>query len=127
MWTLPWPPTLTNRMYRVSRAHVHMAPEARDWKMAAALVVKANRDGLDLGERNRLALTILAHPPKGFHGDTDGLIKLTMDALFLGLGINDYWVAELHTFRGPTCVEPHIDVILEPCRWRSLDEVRTNA
>lgn len=124
-WTLPWPPTTTNNLYvNIPGRGRALDADARDWKMAAAIKIRSESRGVYFAPRTRLALALYLSPPKGSHSDTSNCIKLAEDAVFLGLNSNDYWVVEVHAYRGAPCEQAHIDVVLEPARWRSLDEVR---
>ena len=120
-WTLPWPDVQTNRLWRLGGGRVYLNPKAiawRDWAIA-----EIRRSGYQL-PKGRLALSIYEYPPAGWHGDTDGIVKLTQDSIFDALGGNDYWVAEVHAYRGAPCATPRIEAVLESVRWRTIDEVK---
>lgn len=125
-FALPWPPVQSNRLYRVGRGRIHIQPVANDYKVGSGLVVKSQAliQTVKVVVGKPLKLTVYQYPPRGWHGDTDNGLKLVIDALALGLGINDYWITELHTYRGAPTDKPHVDLLLEYVEWTTLDEVR---
>lgn len=125
-WRLPWPTVTTNHLWRHTARGVMLNPKARLWKDLAIIAVRDSGQELPTGD---LAALILASPPKGWRGDADNLAKMILDSVFAAFGADDRAVADVRICRGP-CVpkkQAHIVVILEPCRWQTLDEVTTDA
>ena len=124
-WEFPWPPTATNRMYRVGRqGHIHIDEKALLWKNAVKAMVHLSRVEVPKGQH--LSLWIFQYPPPGWKGDTDGMFKLIQDAVFLGLDANDYWVSENHNYRGAPCgtiQEAKVVVRLGLAEWKEIGEV----
>lgn len=111
-FTLPWPPVSTNHAYSgLASGRLRKTKSAASWQAGVALIVAAS--GVRFPRGKLLALTVWQYPPPGWKGDVDGIVKLCMDAIFAGLGLNDYWVSELHVYRGAPGPEPRVVVTLE--------------
>ncbi len=92
--TLPWPTGVsTNHLYQRNRyGGVRLSARARAWKEAAILAVRQAGGTLPDGP---LLLQMCVYPPDGRRRDLDNLIKLTQDAVFAALGIDDSRVSHL--------------------------------
>ena len=110
-WRLPWPTTTTNHAYAgVGSGRLRKTANAASWQFGAMAIVRTAR--VAVPKQTRLMMTVWQHPPKGWHGDTDGMHKLIQDAVCQGLGINDYWISEIHMYREQPVDEPCVLVRL---------------
>jgi Holliday junction resolvase RusA-like endonuclease len=87
------PPT-TNASYKTGQGRFYMTAEAKAWKLATSLLVKAARlaDWRDVKE---LLVIVTFHMTRPAQRDVDGMVKLLLDAVADGLGFNDKRVASL--------------------------------
>ncbi len=121
--TLPWPPVTTNHAYQgLGNGRLRKTANAASWQAGVALIVAAS--GVRFPRAKLLSLTVWQYPPAGWKGDADAFWKIAKDAIFHGLGLNDYWVAEEHNYRGAPCADPRIVAVIELAKWQTIDEVR---
>jgi Holliday junction resolvase RusA-like endonuclease len=97
--TLPWPPS-TNRSHEHVRGRVILRESTRRYREDATAAIY---DQLGIPPQIARPVRIVAtfHPPKGYRGDLDNLIKQTLDALECG-GVlaNDKHVVAISASKG---------------------------
>ncbi len=116
--TLPWPPpgVNTNNQWRGAGSHVHQRPEALAYKNTVAVLTRQAL--IDLGgvvPDGSLQITVRQYRPDRRKRDVDSNVKIVLDGVARGLGIDDsrfrcllaYLVAE------PDKEHARIDVIVE--------------
>jgi Holliday junction resolvase RusA-like endonuclease len=109
---LPAPPGI-NASYRGAHGggRLLLTDAAKAWKEQAAWLTRYARDEMGLLPRPPYVVTLGFYwPSRRF--DVDGGIKLALDALFLGLGMNDRTVDEVRAFRRVDKLNPRLDVMI---------------
>lgn len=110
---LPYPPGV-NALYRVFKGRSIKSAICREYHagVAAAVWYHQRYHYADLAPP--LRMTIDLHPPDARKRDVDGPIKVCLDAVFAGLGVDDSAVKVLHVeMHAPDRANPRADVLLE--------------
>ena len=88
-WHLaPLPPTTNNAYITLPNGKRALSLEAREWKQTATDTIRITSIGLKLPEEP-LALHVRLYPPTRQRWDTDGRLKLLVDAFSDAFGIDD--------------------------------------
>ncbi|MDE2105743.1 MAG: RusA family crossover junction endodeoxyribonuclease [Patescibacteria group bacterium] len=99
LWTFAFPTGANvNHLYVRTRSGVYLSDAAQAWRDEAILRVRQSGQTLPAGE---LVFGLWIYPPDGRRRDVDGLIKLTMDAVFAAFGDDDSRVACVSSMRMP--------------------------
>ena len=121
--TLPLPPSINHQYLPVPLADVKrrqphrpliLAPEARDWKLAATLLLAkatVKQEILDSVRRSRkpaLGVLLCFYFKDLWKRDVDGGIKITLDTVFTYLGLNDNLVTDLHVTKRRADGQPSV-------------------
>jgi crossover junction endodeoxyribonuclease RusA len=94
-FTVPWPPTTANKVWRPSWRGLSLDPRVREYfkGMSAHLLaagVRVRYLAVDLEVRLELI------PPKGRNADVDNIGPVVLDALtHAGLWVDDLWISRL--------------------------------
>ncbi len=97
--TLPWPPS-TNHSHRQVRGRVVLRESTRQYREDAYAAI-LQQVGVPPRIARPVRIVATYHPPRGYHGDLDNLIKQTLDALQCG-GVlaNDKHVVAIAASKG---------------------------
>lgn len=106
-YSLPYPPS-ANRYLRHGPRGVYETTEAKQYKQAVALKLRA------LGARpimkpQRVSVTLTVYRPRA-SGDLDNTLKVLLDAINGYLWEDDSQIVEIHAYRRDDKAEPHVDV-----------------
>lgn len=114
--TLPWPPANvnTNSQWRISGNRIHQRPEATAYKDLVATLVRQEliTESESVSQRP-LAISFWQYPPDNRRRDVDGLIKVLLDAVAVGLGIDDRQFRLLSARIEDSSHEPRIEVLIK--------------
>ena len=109
--TLPWPPS-TNHSHRQVRGRVVLRESTRQYREDAYAAI-LQQIGIPPRIARPVRIVATFHPPRGYRGDLDNLIKQTLDALQCG-GVlaNDKHVVAIAASKGvagAACVQLTIE------------------
>jgi len=95
-WELPWPKVTTNHLWvRASRGQLRLSEAAVLWRDEVIVIVRQSGFRVPAGP---LQVSLWLTPPDRRHRDADNLVKLTLDSVAAGLGIDDNCFRELHIY-----------------------------
>ena len=99
------PPGVNNLYWNIYGRGRVLTTQARQWRDEMQLLVRqaAMRRGLAWHRTTRLAVEIEVSSPRLWTFDLDGRLKLALDALAAGLGVDDRYIVQLQArkIRGP--------------------------
>lgn len=115
--TLPWPPANvnTNSQWRISGKRIHQRPEATGYKNEVAVLVRqALWKSFQLVPQCPLSISLRQYPPDKRRRDVDGCVKVVLDAVAVGLGIDDvqFRILTARMDDPPDKASPRIDVVV---------------
>ncbi len=117
--TLPWPPANvnTNNQWRGSGAHVYQRPESLAYKNTIAVLTRQALQawGGPFPVDRELAVTLRQYRPNMRRRDVDSNVKIVLDGLAVGFGIDDKAFTTLTATIDdpPDKANPRIDVTIE--------------
>ncbi len=122
--TLPVPPSINHQYTTVNDRRV-LAAEGRSFKAEVAhqVMVTLSRSPhkahvLHQLRISPLVLTVRFFFASALRRDVDSGLKITQDALCLGLGLNDNRIVELHLYKEQDKVRPRTEISLS---WGDAD------
>lgn len=106
--TLPLPPSLNHQYHRL-HGRVVLTGQARTYRDEAAWLVRAAADRQP-GVASRLRVIVRFRFGDRRRRDLDNPLKLLLDAVCTGLGVDDSQIDELHVYRGYDLTSPGVMV-----------------
>ena len=126
--TLPLPPSI-NEQYATVNGHRVSSAEARRFKQQVRDMLRSlERQGVVDDKlraalrQNYLALFLDFYFTTPLKRDLDGGLKITLDALCEGLGLNDNRVVDIHLSKHIDPLHPHLYVELEALSTWQFDQ-----
>lgn len=117
--TLPMPPSINEQYATVGRQRVLTAP-ARQFKRQVQRILREHissgalhNELLARFREGYLAVALDFYFETPLQRDLDGGLKIALDALCEGLGVNDNRVVDIHLSKRIDPLHPHLDVELE--------------
>ena len=109
-WELPWPKVTTNHLWvRAARGQLRLSEAAALWRDEVIVIVRQSGFRAPAGW---LQVRAWLMPPDRRRRDADNLLKLLLDSICPGLGVDDAQIRELHVWLLPPALEGRIDVWL---------------
>jgi crossover junction endodeoxyribonuclease RusA len=105
--TLPFPIS-ANRYWRVGKNRVYRSEEATAYKDEVGWLCKA--EGINPFKGNVCVSLDFYRPAK--RGDTDNMIKVTLDSLIGYAYVDDKQIVELHAMRHDDKDDPRVEVLV---------------
>lgn len=116
--TLPVPPSINHQYSTVNGRRV-LAAEGRSFKAEVAHLVMValshsphRTQVLQQLRNSPLSLTVRFYFASAGRRDVDSGLKITQDAMCLGLGLNDNRIVEIHLFKEQDKVQPRTEISL---------------
>jgi crossover junction endodeoxyribonuclease RusA len=126
--TLPLPPGVNNQYVTVGRRRV-LSRAAKAFHKDAALVLRACREHPDTDEDwlaglrgQPLACDLLFYFETPYRRDLDGGLKIALDAVCTGLGLDDRYIVNLTLAKHPDPLRPRLELELGAASGWEMDQ-----
>jgi Holliday junction resolvase RusA-like endonuclease len=82
-------PPSWNAAYRARKSYIYMTRDAKQWKKIVSVIASAAKaeQQWECGRDTMLVVDVWIYVKRGI--DADNILKLTLDAIALGIGVND--------------------------------------